>query len=146
MAKIKSNPGTDSYTAVHWLRPADKVYRCLGKLAGGVPCGSRSDDDADAFLVHTIDGETDYNCVNGCTAGYETLGPAKVIVEVGADASLLNLILPGDVCITVWGNGDAAVFTDPDDELGENPDLRIERGKILPGGYDNSLAKAIQHQ
>lgn len=103
MATIKSSPAVDSYTAVHWLVPAQPL-----------PGGDQE--------------------------------PRKVIIEVGADRTLLNVILPDGVSFTVWGNGDAAVFTDPDDELGENPDVRIEGGRVLSGGYDTDPEKAAQHQ
>jgi hypothetical protein len=127
------------------------VYVCDGVLSGGVPCGSRSDDIGDPYSPPREDPEMPDGmypgyCVNGCDAGYHMLEPAKVIVETGVGNSLLNLILPDGVSITVWGNGHAAVFTDPDDELGENPDLRIEGGKILPGGYDDLPARQAQHQ
>lgn len=168
MAKIKSDPRNDSYTAVHWLQPANPVWVCLGTVAGvkcgesvkfghvheqrcyaQVPCGARSDDDADPVMPPDYSNPdaifTGY-CANGCEAGFQRLATTKVIVEVGADRTLLNLILPSGVTFTVWGNGDAAIFTDPDDELGEHPDIRIEGGKVLPGGYDISTRKAVQHQ
>jgi hypothetical protein len=153
VAKIRTHPDVDNFTSVHWLSTQEPVYVCDGVLAGGKPCGSRSDDLGDPYSPPRKDpgmpdGMYPGYCVNGCEAGYHELAPIKVIVNVGksGDGTLLTVELPHGVSLTVWGNGHAAIFTDPDDELGENPDLRIEGGKILQGGWDELPARQAQHQ